>query len=407
MTGIEKLWKFKDGLRHVIPYTHMYRTSCKGRWFGRTVYDVYCSEFKNQPPEYHAMKIKTGRMKLIKNPNSKKHFVEIQGDDLSNTLIETGDKIIHDEHIHETPIRDNLFNAETRQRDWSYIFDEPMYLNKPEPGGVTTSGCSIPIIFEDENLIVVDKPCGIPVHPTQGYFYNSITEILRQETIPSTSSSSLSDNESNKSFLPCHRIDKLTSGVLMIGKNNEAVSNIKKLMKSKSLEKEYIARVKGKFPLNIEYCQDNIVYIYAMKNIVKEYKNPLTYFKRLSYDPILNESTVHCKPVTGFPHQIRIHLRNLGYPISNDPLYSEGKIYDKIIKSRDEIIDGEQFIEDYVIKANSNRDLLDTNLKCQICSKSIYVDPQPSDIELYLHSLSYQYENNWRFKTPLPLWSRI
>lgn len=383
----------------------MYRTSCKGRWFGRTVYDVYCSEFKNQPSEYHEMKIKSGRMKLIKNPNSKKHFVEIKGDDLFNVLIETGDKVLHDEHIHETPIRDNLFNYETRQRDWSRIFNEPMYLNKPD-SGVATSGCSIPIIFEDENLIVVDKPCGIPVHPTQSYFYNSITEILRQETMNLSLRTTPSDSELNQGqFLPCHRIDKLTSGVLMIGKNNETVSNIKKSMKSKSLRKEYIARVKGKFPLTFDQCQDNIVYMYAMKNIIKEFKNPMTYFKRISYDPVLNESIVHCKPITGFPHQIRIHLRNLGYPITNDPLYSEGKIYDKVIKNRDEINDN--FIQDYVIKANLNRDKLDTNLKCEICLKSIYFDPEPSDIELYLHSLSYQDENNWKFETPLPLWSHI
>lgn len=102
----------------------------------------------------------------------------------------------------------------------------------------------IPVIHQDENVIVVDKPSSVPVHPTGRFYYNSVTELIKiQENLPN--------------IFPCYRLDKLTSGVLVLGKTGEVAGMIHKKIKEKGITKNYLARVSGYFP---EYVCFPILY---------------------------------------------------------------------------------------------------------------------------------------------------
>jgi len=95
---------------------------------------------------------------------------------------------------------------------------------------------NIDIVHEDNDMIVINKPAGVPVHPSGRYKYNSVTEIMRAER----------GYEWNP--LPCNRLDRLTSGIMFIGKHKKAADDMSVQIMARTVKKEYIARVIGEFP---------------------------------------------------------------------------------------------------------------------------------------------------------------
>ncbi|VEU21107.1 DEKNAAC102055 [Brettanomyces naardenensis] len=349
-----------NGLRYVRPYYHKYVANAKLRWFDRTCYDVYCSEFRNQPPEHHYAKIVHGQMKLVKNPNSRNHHVVYEGEDLLEKVrIGPGDKIVHFEHVHEPPVLDGV----------------------PE------------IIHEDDQYVVVDKPAGIPVHPVKNYFYNTVLQLVYQM------------RPDLEPLYPVHRLDRLTSGVLMFGKDRESASRFKRLMKEKKgVEKIYLARVSGDFPMETCSCDDPIVYIYGSRREVKQFDPARTVFTKVFYDPEKDESVLKCRPISGFPHQIRIHLRNLGYPIVRDTLYRHK--YTRVFTDRAQVTD--EYLSEMYDRSMRERESVADDRKCEQCQTTLYRDPDPQTMSIRLHSLSYSLadgETEWKFETAVPAWA--
>lgn len=351
-----------NGLRYVKPYYHRYVANAKGHWCGRTCYDVYCNEFSNLPPQHYYNEIMTNHMKLVKNPNSRIHSTTFQGKDLLDKVkIGQGDKIIHLEHVHEPPILDTI---------------------------PTT-------VYEDENCYVVDKPSGMPVHPVGTYFYNTLLQLiysLRPDLEP---------------LYPVHRLDKLTSGILIFGKNSTTTSKFKQLMKAKSVEKTYLARVSGDFIPDNVICEDPVVYIYGSRKEVHQFAPAKTIFKKLFYDQTSDQSVLRCNPISGFSHQIRIHLRNLGYPIVQDTLYRTK--YSKIFTDRCQVTKDyldKIYEESMRIRRGCERD---NGNRCPECLSVLYTDPKPSSLSIKLHSLRYiihgNQGENWLFETQKPTWS--
>ena len=103
-------------------------------------------------------------------------------------------------------------------------------LHRHEP---PVTGHDIGIIHEDDDMLVIDKPAGVPVHSAGRYHYNSVVEILRTLRSPH--------------FVPrpCNRLDRLTSGVMFIGKHPKGAEAMAKKLQQRSVQKEYVARVKG------------------------------------------------------------------------------------------------------------------------------------------------------------------
>ena len=197
--------------------------------------------------------------------------------------------------------------------------DEVTILQKEEET-ITIQPENIPldIVFEDDSLIVVNKPSGMVVHPSKGHYSGTLINALLYH------SNSLSDSTSEEIYRPglVHRIDKDTSGLLVIAKNNDVHQKLAEQIAENKMSREYIAIVDGHFahetgvvdaPLSRH--QTN-----RLKRVVeKGGKNAITHFEVL--DSFSNYSLVSCRLETGRTHQIRAHMEFIKHPIINDPLY--------------------------------------------------------------------------------------
>ncbi|XP_045191529.2 pseudouridylate synthase RPUSD2-like [Mercenaria mercenaria] len=259
----ETTYYLENGLRKVYPYYYTFGSFVKGRWMGKTVLEVYKSEFKQTGVDPET-EITSGNI-LVNGEKTSSEF--ILGDNM---------RMEHRCHRHEMP-----------------VLDVP-----------------IDIIEDTEELIVINKPASIPVHPCGRYRYNSITMLLKHEF-----------GYDNLRIL--YRLDRLTSGVLIMPKTTSVSKKLEKQLEKRELHKEYVSRVDGKFPDGDVVCNEPLGCLSKKTSLYKvdpTGKPSSTTFTRLSYNG--KTSVVKCVPHTGRTHQIRVHLQFLGYPISNDPLYN-------------------------------------------------------------------------------------
>ncbi len=156
----------------------------------------------------------------------------------------------------------------------------------------------IRILYENENYIVVDKDSGISVHPGKRTSNPTLIEGLLYYG-------------QKAGFKPhlVHRLDKHTSGVLVVCKNEESAKILSKLFKSREVEKEYITLVFGK-----TRRRDEI-------NLPLKNQDALTIYQRLEYFPYVDVSLLLVKIKTGRKHQIRKHLSRMGHPVIMDGFY--------------------------------------------------------------------------------------
>ncbi|NWI18337.1 RUSD2 protein, partial [Crypturellus soui] len=191
----------------------------------------------------------------------------------------------------------------------------------------------IQILVENDEVVVVDKPSSLPVHPCGRFRHNTVIFILGKE-------------HNLKELHTIHRLDRMTSGVLMFAKTAEVSKRMDEQVRQRQLEKEYVCRVVGEFPENEVVCEEPILvvsYKVGVCRVDPKGKSCKTVFQRLSYNG--QTSVVRCLPYTGRTHQIRVHLQYLGYPIVNDPIYNmkawgpeRGK-GGKIDKTNDELLE--------------------------------------------------------------------
>lgn len=263
----ETSYYFEGGLRKVRPYYFDFRTYCKGRWVGRSLLHVFSTEFRAQPLAYYEAAVRAGRLRLNEEPVQDLSIVLKDNDFLRNTV-----------HRHEPPVT-------------------------AEP---------IRLLAESEDMVVVDKPSSIPVHPCGRFRHNTVIFILGKE-------------HQLKELHPLHRLDRLTSGVLMFAKTAAVSERIHEQVRDRQLEKEYVCRVEGEFPSEEVTCKEPILvvsYKVGVCRVDTRGKPCETVFQRLSYNG--HSSVVRCRPLTGRTHQIRVHLQFLGHPILNDPIYNSG-----------------------------------------------------------------------------------
>ncbi|TFY76787.1 hypothetical protein EWM64_g7227, partial [Hericium alpestre] len=181
------------------------------------------------------------------------------------------------------------------------------------------------ILHEDleRDFIIIDKPGSIPVHATGRYFYLSLVEILQNDF-------------GYKKVYTVNRLDRLTSGLMIIGLSSKRAHLLAEEFLAGTIKKEYIARCTGEFPAEEVIVDQPLLTVDRQMglNIVHpDGKQAKTVFNRLHYDANTNTSVLHYvfppsgQPLTGRSHQIRVHLQFLGHPIANDPLYSETRIW--------------------------------------------------------------------------------
>lgn len=179
---------------------------------------------------------------------------------------------------------------------------------------------NVRILFEDYDFFVVDKPSGVSVHPSKGDRDITITEIF---------SDKINDPEAPDRPGVVHRLDKGTSGVLLLAKNTETRKILQSQFKSRKVEKKYLALVEGKLKSPEGVIDIPISRDLQNRNKMKADKNGKSsiteYREVLRYD---GYTLVEIKLHTGRTHQIRVHFSAIGHPVVGDVRYGKS---DKMI----------------------------------------------------------------------------
>ena len=189
-----------------------------------------------------------------------------------------------------------------------------------EPLALEAENIPLDIVYEDEDVIVVNKPQGMVVHPAAGHPSHTLVNALLYHT------RDLAD--SLEGFRPgiVHRIDKDTSGLLMVAKNAVARESLEKQLAAKSNKRQYLAIVHGNFAE-----EEGTIDAPIGRNpkdrkqmaVVEKGKSAVTHFKVL--EQYQGYSLVECQLETGRTHQIRVHMAYIGHPLAGDPLYGPRK----------------------------------------------------------------------------------
>ena len=179
----------------------------------------------------------------------------------------------------------------------------------------------IEILYEDDDIIVVNKRSGMVVHPGNGNYSHTLVNALMYHT------DDLSDEGGSERCGIVHRIDKDTSGVLLIAKTNEAHRILSEDFKNKNIKRKYIALVHGiisnnKGKIDAPIGRDKID---RKKMCVTDVnaKKAVTNFTVL--DRFKNTTLIELVLETGRTHQIRVHMAYIGHSVVNDPVYSKHK----------------------------------------------------------------------------------
>lgn len=179
------------------------------------------------------------------------------------------------------------------------------------------------IVYEDDDVIVVNKENGIVVHPAIGNNHHTLVNGLLYH------SKELSSK--NGEFRPgiVHRIDAYTTGLLMIAKNDKAHDFLAKQLNEKTVHRKYIALVWGVInndtgTIDAPIGRDNLDR--KKMAVVSGGKEAITHFKVLKR--YKNATLIELKLETGRTHQIRVHMNYIGYPVVNDPVYGRRKLID-------------------------------------------------------------------------------
>ena len=216
-----------------------------------------------------------------------------------------------------------LVNGEKKKTAYKVSNGDVITIEKEEPKEIELKAQNIPIdiIYEDDDIIVVNKPKGMVVHPANGNpdgtLVNAIMAICKD---------SLSGIGGEIRPGIVHRLDKDTSGLLIVAKNDKAHVNMSEQIKNHEVKKTYIALVRGVVKENeatIDMPIGRSTSDRKKMAVIKTGRNAVTHIKVLKrYDKY---TLLQVNIETGRTHQIRVHLSYIGYPIIGDCTYSNGK----------------------------------------------------------------------------------
>ena len=220
-------------------------------------------------------------------------------------LIESGNVLVNDKSIKN-----------------SYIVrvDDEIRVNEVEEScDINPVKMDLDIVYEDDYLLVVNKPSGMVVHPANGHYNDTLVNGLMYHT-------NLSSGDVRPGIV--HRIDKDTSGLLLVAKNDDVHLYLSNELKKQKVNRKYIALIYGVInedtatidaPIGRDLFDRKKMAVTDINS--KEAITDLRVLERYN-----NATLIECTLRTGRTHQIRVHLNYINHPIVNDPLYGKKKV---------------------------------------------------------------------------------
>lgn len=234
-------------------------------------------------------------------------------------------------HIARLIDDENCFiNGKIAKSSYKLKTGDVIEINIPEAKELEISKEDIPldIVYEDGDILIINKPQGMVVHPANGHYEHTLVNAILHHC------HDLSGINGVMRPGIVHRIDKDTSGLICVAKNDKAHLSLAEQLKDHTMARTYVALVKGVIPentgeINLPIGRDpnNRQKMAVTRSNSKE---AITYFKVLQR--FSDHTLVECHLKTGRTHQIRVHLSYIGYPVEGDPLYS-GRKYDTLYKN--------------------------------------------------------------------------
>lgn len=238
--------------------------------------------------------------------------ISILNKDLSRVAIQ---RLIEEEKV--------LVNGKKEKASYKVAINDEITLELPEVQEIDIKPQDIPVefLYEDNDIVVVNKPKGMVVHPGNGNPDGTLVNAIMSKCKGSLSGIG---GEIRPGIV--HRLDKDTSGVLVVAKNDKAHINMSEQIKNRKVKKTYIALVRGNLPDSDATI--NMPIARSTKDrkkmaVDKNGKEAITHFKVI--ERFRGYTLLEIIIETGRTHQIRVHLSEIGYPVVGDMVYSNGK----------------------------------------------------------------------------------
>jgi len=222
--------------------------------------------------------------------------------------------------VNDKPIKNNY---KTRAGDKIVIYET----DAPESSEIIPQNIPLNIVYEDDDLFIVNKPVGMVVHPgsgnPDGTLINAVAYYLQQQQ-PDLDESTLTR------FGMVHRIDKNTSGLIVLAKTQKAMSDLAKQFFNHTVHRRYVALVWGNFDEQEGTIRGHVGRHQRFRKLFTTYtdgeygKEAVTHYKVLENFNYV--TLVECRLETGRTHQIRVHMQHLGHPLFNDDFYGGDRI---------------------------------------------------------------------------------
>lgn len=254
-------------------------------------------------------------VKVVEGNNERLDKYLSANTELSRTLIS---KMIDEEYI--------LVNGQNTKSNYKVKENDIITIDESYKAStdIVPEKMELDIVYEDDDIIIINKPSGMVVHPGNGNYSGTLVNGLMYYT------NNLSDINGEIRPGIVHRIDKDTSGLILIAKNNKSHEVLSEYFQNKTITRNYIALIKGELNTNSATIDAPIGRSEndrkKMAVTAKNSKNAVTHLTVLKR--YKGYTLVKLKLDTGRTHQIRVHMAYIGHPVYNDPVYTNDKCSD-------------------------------------------------------------------------------